>query len=79
MYIEADEELVELSGTIGSYNNCTVITSLCFSTNKKSCSFGWESGTKFSLPVKDINTKFVGFHGKYGGYLDSIGAILEPK
>ncbi|KAM0055778.1 putative jacalin-like lectin domain-containing protein [Helianthus debilis subsp. tardiflorus] len=79
MYIEADEELVELSGTIGSYNNYTVITSLCFRTNRKSCSFGSESGTKFSLPVKITDTKFVGFHGTYGGYLDSIGAILEPK
>ncbi|CAH1414159.1 unnamed protein product [Lactuca virosa] len=79
MYIEEGEEFLELSGTVGRYGGWTVITSLCFKTNKKKCEFGSVSDNKFSLPVKTNTAKIVGFHGRYGGYLDSIGAVLQPK
>ncbi|KAI3729287.1 hypothetical protein L6452_17940 [Arctium lappa] len=79
MYLEKGEEILELSGTVGSYDGWTVITSLCFKTNKKRCEFGSVSAEKFTLPLKTKTGKFAGFHGRYGGYLDSIGAILEVK
>ncbi|KAI3699024.1 hypothetical protein L2E82_43003 [Cichorium intybus] len=79
MYMEAGEELAELSGSVGEYGGWTVVTSLCFKTNKQRREFGSVSDKKFSVPVKTNTAKIVGFHGRYGGYLDSIGAVLEPK
>ncbi|KAJ9548971.1 hypothetical protein OSB04_021514 [Centaurea solstitialis] len=79
MYLEKGEEIVEMSGTVGCYDGWKVITSLCFKTNKRSCEFGSVCGEKFTLPLKTKTGRFAGFHGRYGAYIDSIGAILEVK
>ncbi|CAI9264099.1 unnamed protein product [Lactuca saligna] len=71
------ENIIGISGTIGKVSNNLVITSLSFETNEKSYGpFGTEEGATFSVPV--IKGKIVGFHGKHGGLLDSIGVILSP-
>lgn len=72
-----DENLIGISGTVGIYAGCTVITSLSFLTNKTHHGpYGTNQGTNFSLPV--TKGQFGGFSGNYGSYLDSFGAILRP-
>lgn len=71
------ENIIGISGTIGKVSNNTVITSLSFKTDIESYGpFGMEEGTTFSVPV--IKGRIVGFHGKHGALLDSIGVILSP-
>ena len=57
----------------------TVIKSLTFHTTKKSHGpFGDEHGTFFSSCLTD--GRIVGFHGRAGWYIDSIGVhVLEGK
>jgi hypothetical protein len=57
----------------------TVIKSITFHTTKKSHGpFGDEHGTFFSSCLTD--GRIVGFHGRGGWYIDSIGVhVLEGK
>ncbi|GAV83453.1 Jacalin domain-containing protein, partial [Cephalotus follicularis] len=66
------QHLVSISGTSGNYNGLLVIRSLLFTTNQASYGpFGVNTGTPFSIPME--GSHIVGFYGKAGWYLDSIG------
>lgn len=72
-----DEELKEISGTVGMFGNLTVVTSLAFKTTQNTYSgYGTYDGTDFSVPVTE--GKISGFHGRFGDLLDSIGVVLSP-
>ncbi|KAI3827202.1 hypothetical protein L1987_01274 [Smallanthus sonchifolius] len=72
-----DEDINEISGTVGNFAGLTVITSLSFKTNKTVYGpFGRVLGTNFSLPV--TKGKFEGFFGNSGDVIDSFGAVLVP-
>ncbi|XP_071703463.1 protein GOS9-like [Rutidosis leptorrhynchoides] len=73
------EYIVGISGSVGVHYGYTVITSLTFHGSKNNYGpYGAKSrGTPFSLPVSLGD--FVGFYGKYGDFLDSLGVILSPK
>ncbi|XP_062076286.1 jacalin-related lectin 34-like [Humulus lupulus] len=70
--------LTSISGTYGSYRGITVITSLSFTTNLNTSygPFGKETGHAFSNPIQ--GGVVVGFHGKSGHYIDSIGIYVKP-
>uniref|UniRef100_A0A803PUJ6 Jacalin-type lectin domain-containing protein n=1 Tax=Cannabis sativa TaxID=3483 RepID=A0A803PUJ6_CANSA len=71
------EYLTSISGTYGKYLNLTVITSISFITNLKTYGpFGGKTGTPFSLPIQ--GGVVVGFHGKSGDFVDSIGVYVKP-
>ncbi|XP_050211243.1 jacalin-related lectin 3-like isoform X1 [Mercurialis annua] len=74
-----EEYLVSVNGHYGSLNQwgSVFILSLTFQSNKRTYGpFGVEQGTYFSFPV--TGGKIVGFHGKSGWFLDSIGIYLKP-
>ncbi|XP_010273654.1 PREDICTED: mannose/glucose-specific lectin-like [Nelumbo nucifera] len=75
-----DEYLTSISGTFGrrwkNQNGHVVVRSIQFNTNARSYGpYGSTDGTAFSLPVKQ--GKIVGFHGRCGADLDSIGVYLK--
>ncbi|KAB1220593.1 Mannose/glucose-specific lectin [Morella rubra] len=74
-----NEYLVSLSGRLGSHGRarCTV-KYLVFQTNARSYSFGVEhrGDTSFSIPIK--SGVIVGFHGRSGLLVDSIGLHVAP-
>ncbi|KAG8086054.1 hypothetical protein GUJ93_ZPchr0010g7769 [Zizania palustris] len=72
-----DEILVSVSGYYGSIcGTPVIIRSLTFQSNRsKYGPFGTEDGTPFSLPVS--SGKIIGFHGRSGSYLNSIGFYLK--
>jgi len=72
-----DEVLVSVSGHYGSVcGTPVIIRSLTFQSNSsKYGPFGTEDGTPFSLPVS--SGKIIGFHGRSGSYLNSIGFYLK--
>lgn len=79
-----NEFLTSIDGYYGSLNQSgpIFVRSLSFESNKKIYGpFGVEQGTYFSLPV--TGAMIVGFHGRYGWYLDAIGVHLrsyqQPK
>lgn len=72
------EILTSVSGYYGSLSSGSpaIIRSLTFESNQaKYGPFGFEQGTRFSIPVS--GGKIVGFHGRSGWYLDSIGFYLK--
>ncbi|XP_071680607.1 jacalin-related lectin 3 [Lolium perenne] len=71
------EILVSVSGYYGSVcGSPIIIRSLTFQSNRsKYGPFGTEDGTPFSLPVS--SGKIIGFHGRSGSYLNSIGFYLK--
>ncbi|XP_077219963.1 jacalin-related lectin 3-like [Tasmannia lanceolata] len=74
-----DEVLTSISGHYGSIFNGSpaVIRSLTFETNRSTYGpFGIQQGAHFSFPMR--GGKIVGFHGRSGWYLDSIGVYLKP-
>ncbi|ERN01274.1 jacalin-related lectin 3 isoform X1 [Amborella trichopoda] len=74
-----EEVLTWLSGHYGPMSSgCpTIIRSLTFQTNlKKYGPFGVQQGTHFSFTMS--GGKVVGFHGRSGWHLDSIGLHLKP-
>ncbi|KAM6576289.1 hypothetical protein CsatB_028126 [Cannabis sativa] len=75
---EASEFLTSISGTYDIYYGMMVITSLSFITNLKKIHgpFGSETGTTFSHPIQGTGT-IVGFHGKSGCFIDSIGIYIS--
>uniref|UniRef100_J3M8Q2 Jacalin-type lectin domain-containing protein n=1 Tax=Oryza brachyantha TaxID=4533 RepID=J3M8Q2_ORYBR len=72
-----DEFLVSVSGYYGSVcGTPVIIRSLTFQSNRSMYGpFGTEDGTPFSLPVS--SGKIIGFHGRSGSYLNSIGFYLK--
>nr|GEX83728.1 reverse transcriptase domain-containing protein [Tanacetum cinerariifolium] len=78
LIIADGEKLTEMSGTVGSYDQCgnKLITSLCFKVDTKDNGpYGTPSGTPFSLPVASGN--FSGFFGNHGEkFLDNLGYFL---
>nr|KAJ0210460.1 hypothetical protein LSAT_V11C400207350 [Lactuca sativa] len=71
-----DEHFIGITGTVGVYERYTMITSLCFLTNRKNYGpYGTNQGTSFSLPV--AMGSFGGFSGNYGAYMDSFSVILQ--
>ncbi|EES18470.1 hypothetical protein BDA96_09G201500 [Sorghum bicolor] len=72
-----DEVLVSVSGHYGSVcGTPVIIRSLTFQSNSSTYGpFGTEDGTPFSLPVS--SGKIIGFHGRSGSYLNSIGFYLK--
>lgn len=53
-----------------------IVSSLTFYTNlKKYGPFGVETGTKFA---SDIGSRVIGFYGRAGNMLDSLGIITVP-
>ncbi|KAK1698115.1 hypothetical protein QYE76_014812 [Lolium multiflorum] len=71
------EILVSVSGYYGSVcGSPVIIRSLTFQSNRsKYGPFGTEDGTPFSIPVS--SGKIIGFHGRSGSYLNSIGFYLK--
>ncbi|KAL7592859.1 hypothetical protein Lser_V15G32634 [Lactuca serriola] len=66
-----------IRGRVGSFDGSTVITSMSFETNISTYGqYGTNPGTDFSLGV--TRGKILGFYGKYGSYVDSLGVILHP-
>ncbi|XP_018732322.1 jacalin-related lectin 4 isoform X2 [Eucalyptus grandis] len=73
-----NEYLTSISGHIRDDQTPIVIQSLKFHTNRKTYGpFGSEQGESFHFPQVD-GAKIVGFHGKCGKHLDSIGAHFGP-
>lgn len=74
-----DEVLTSISGHFGPISHGPpVIRSLTFHTNiRKYGPYGVEKGTYFSLPVS--GGKIIGFHGKSGWFLDSIGVHVSDS
>jgi len=72
-----DEVLVSISGHFGPIaHGPPVIRSLTFQTNQRKFGpYGVEKGTYFTLPTS--GGKIIGFHGKSGWFLDSIGVYLS--
>ncbi|GJX43750.1 kinase RLK-Pelle-CrRLK1L-1 family protein, partial [Tanacetum coccineum] len=78
--VDANEEITGILGTVGvttgRYAGYTVISSLCFMTNKtRHGPFGKETGTPFSVPWE--LGSFAGFYGRAGFYLDGLGCYLK--
>lgn len=77
-----EEFLTSIEGHYGKISEWgpVSIRSLTFKSNKKTYGpFGIEQGTYFSLPAARAgSSKIVGFFGKSGWFLDSIGAYLKP-
>ncbi|XP_062222919.1 jacalin-related lectin 3-like isoform X3 [Phragmites australis] len=72
------EVLTSISGCYGAVGTSVVIRSLTFESNcSKYGPFGTEQGTFFSLPVS--SGKIVGFHGRSGSCLHSIGCHLNKE
>lgn len=72
-----NEYLTSVEGYHGRVNawGPLLIRSLTFKSNKKTYGpFGNQEGTSFSFPIS--GGKIVGFHGKSGWFLDSIGVHL---
>ncbi|KAG0567096.1 hypothetical protein KC19_7G109700 [Ceratodon purpureus] len=60
----------------GKRNTIKIVSSLTFFTNiKKYGPFGVETGTKFA---SDIGSRVIGFYGRAGNMLDSLGIITVP-
>nr|KAJ0226069.1 hypothetical protein LSAT_V11C100007970 [Lactuca sativa] len=74
-----DEYLTNISGTIGQFGGSTVVMSLCFRTNQiRYGPYGnSDKGIPFSYDGKD--GMIVGFYGRAGKYIDSIGIYVIPK
>jgi len=71
------EYLTSFSGHFGSFFGHTIVRSLTFFSNERTYGpFGEEVGEHFHFP--SIGKKIVGFHGRSGVFLDSLGAYFEP-
>ncbi|XP_076944137.1 mannose/glucose-specific lectin-like [Bidens hawaiensis] len=72
------EELVGIKGSVGTKGIYTIISSLCFETNKTTYGpFGGTTDNVFSLPWD--NGSLVGFYGLAGYYIDSIGVYVKAR
>nr|GMD30462.1 Glycosyl transferase, family 14 [Ipomoea batatas] len=70
-----EEYLTSISGYYGPQRGSLVVRSLTFKSNQRTFGpFGLEEGTPFSLPME--GGKIVGFKGRGGWYVDSIGCYI---
>lgn len=74
------EFMIGVSGSIGQLKNkIIVITSLTFVTNARSYGpFGKGRANSFHIPMQS-NGSIVGFFGRSGRYLDSIGVSTNHE
>ncbi|KAF8694542.1 hypothetical protein HU200_038165 [Digitaria exilis] len=74
----ADSEYVtEISGTYGTFQGVTVLTSFKIVTNERSWGpWANENGKHFTFSVP-TSTSVVGFYGSGGTFLDAIGVYLH--
>ncbi|KAK4279976.1 hypothetical protein QN277_011664 [Acacia crassicarpa] len=71
------EYLTSISGTYGEYGGHQVIRSLSFITNLNTLGpLGTASGASFTIPIQ--GSLVIGFYGRAGHVLDSIGIIVKP-
>lgn len=74
-----DEHLCSVIGRYDKKDQYVVVRSLTFVSNKTTYGpYGAEKGTYFKFPSTNGNNKIIGFHGRSGAYLDSIGGYIEP-
>ncbi|XP_041000810.1 jacalin-related lectin 19-like isoform X3 [Juglans microcarpa x Juglans regia] len=67
-----EEFLVRVSGHYSEFNGSQVIRSLSFESNRRNFGpFGVEEGTPFTSSI--LGGSIVGFYGRSGRYIDSIG------
>uniref|UniRef100_A0A0D9XAK3 Jacalin-type lectin domain-containing protein n=1 Tax=Leersia perrieri TaxID=77586 RepID=A0A0D9XAK3_9ORYZ len=68
------EYVMEVSGTIGEYEGQIVVRSLMFVTSNN-CTYGpyGDQMNQNVTPFRSFGGKVVGFHGRCGEYLNSIG------
>ncbi|XP_056160719.1 jacalin-related lectin 4-like isoform X2 [Syzygium oleosum] len=72
-----NEFLTSVSGYIKDESGCVVIQSLMFHSNRRPYGpFGNESGNYFRFSPTD--GKIIGFFGRFGNSIDSIGAYFGP-
>ncbi|KAL8030644.1 hypothetical protein ABFX02_14G298600 [Erythranthe guttata] len=74
-----NEFLTSVHGHYGNFYELgpVFVRSLTFDSNKRTYGpFGVEKGTYFTFPK--MHGKIVGFLGKYGWYLNSLGFYVEP-
>lgn len=70
-----EEYITSIRGYYGPQRGSLVIRSLTFTSNQRTYGpFGLEEGTPFSLPME--GGKIVGFKGRNGWYVDSIGCYI---
>lgn len=73
-----DEYLTSMSGNYGLLGAYELVTSLTFQSNRSTYGpFGSGGGKPFSFTSGA--GKIVGFFGRSGIYLDSIGAYIDPS
>nr|XP_043614631.1 probable serine/threonine-protein kinase DDB_G0278521 [Erigeron canadensis] len=78
--LDWDEEIIGISGTVavseGVYAGYIVIASISFVTDKRTHGpYGTERGTPFTVQWE--HGSVVGFYGRHGAFLDSIGVYLK--
>lgn len=74
---DGDEEITSISGSVGTRNGYTVISSLALETTKRTHGpFGQATDNVFSLPWD--KGSFSGFYGLAGNYIESIGVSIKP-
>ncbi|KAL5760151.1 hypothetical protein ACOSQ2_018989 [Xanthoceras sorbifolium] len=76
----SEEHLTLISGTVFDYfgTGNLIVQSLTFHTNKTSYGpFGLTNGTAFEIPME--NGEIVGFFGRAGAFVDSIGIHVKPS
>ncbi|KDP46660.1 hypothetical protein JCGZ_10969 [Jatropha curcas] len=72
-----DEYVTSISGYHGRNLSSAVVQSITIKTNRRVYGpFGVEKGKDFSFPQTE--GKIIGFHGRCGDHLNSIGGHLEP-
>lgn len=79
--MELDYPSEYLCSVIGHYDlkdQYVVVQSFSFISNRRKYGpFGTEKGNYFKFPSTD-GYKIIGFHGRCGSFIESIGAFIEP-
>ncbi|KAJ4773121.1 Mannose-binding lectin superfamily protein [Rhynchospora pubera] len=74
--LQSTEFITAVKGYYGNFNGNFVVRSLKFVTNLGTFGpYGQEEGVPFELPA--INGQIIGFHGRSGQLLDSIGVYVK--
>ncbi|TXG56070.1 hypothetical protein EZV62_017383 [Acer yangbiense] len=71
------EILTSISGTTTEYFTNVIVESLTFHTTERVYGpYGLTNGSPFNIPME--NGEIVGFYGKAGDFVDSIGIYVKP-
>ncbi|KAJ4773120.1 Carbonic anhydrase [Rhynchospora pubera] len=74
--LQSTEYITSIKGHYGDYYGVFVVKSLKFETNLGTFGpYGKEGGISFELPA--INGQIIGFHGRSGQFLDSLGVYVK--